>query len=171
MVFLERMMRMIMETIVRQAKEEDFPRVLELLYDISSIHHEGRPDIFKKGSAKYDQKDFIEILDDKDKPVFVAVDQVTGQVSGYAFCQCINNKENNVLHPYRSLYIDDLCVDRSMRNSGVGKKIFQAVKEYARMNDYHHIDLNVWELNKSAIRFYESCGMETQKRKMELKLE
>lgn len=156
-----------MDILVRQAKESDFPKVSELLYDISKLHHEKRPDIFKGNGAKYDETDFVRILKDHTKPVFVAENTQTDTVVGYVFCQSVINRENNVLHEYRSLYIDDFCVDNACRNCGIGRKLFDFVKEYAVSNDYHYIDLNVWELNESGIRFYESCGMKVQRRRME----
>ena len=89
-------------------------------------------------------------------------------VLGYCFCIIKRNAGHAVLNDFNSLYIDDFCVDPGCQKMGVGKMLFAAVKEYARQINVYEIDLNVWEFNEGAIRFYERCGFKTQRRHMEL---
>ena len=41
------------------AKEQDIPRISDLLAQVCPVHHNGRPDIFKVG-RKYSEKDLNE---------------------------------------------------------------------------------------------------------------
>ncbi len=66
----------------------DIPRILDLLKQVSAVHAEGRPDLFKIGT-KYSEADLNTILLDDTQPVFVAVNGAdsSAQILGYAFCQ------------------------------------------------------------------------------------
>ncbi len=151
----------------RRAGIGDSTRIGELLTDIAALHHNGRPDMFKAGSRKYSGDEFAALLKDENRPVFVAADE-NGRVVGYCFCMIVRYAAHAVFNDCFTLYIDDFCVDRECRGRGVGRILFEAVKAYAREIGVYNIDLNVWEFNQSAIRFYESVGMTTQRRRMEL---
>ena len=64
--------------------------------------------------------------------------------------------------------MDDLCVDEIARGEGIGRSLFNYVKEFARKNGCHNITLHVWECNSGAKAFYESLGLKTQYTSMEL---
>lgn len=156
-----------MDITIRKAQSSDSEGVLLLLEQIAELHHAGRPDIFKSNTKKYSKDDFAEILKDDAKPVFVAVDE-DDNVLGYVFCMLSETKDHAVLKDIRSLYIDDFCVDTSLRGQHIGKKLFEAVKNYAFEIGAYNIDLNVWEFNEGAIEFYQKCGFVTQRRRMEM---
>jgi len=157
-----------MNLTVRRAVSNDITGIISLLLQIAALHHEARPDVFKHGSKKYNEHDLAIIFQDETRPVFVAVDE-SDNVLGYCFCQVIGNS-HPVMHDHTKLYIDDFCVDENCRKQGVGKKLFAAALEYAKQLNVHAIDLNVWEFNEDAIKFYESFGFTTRSRKMELVL-
>lgn len=151
---------------IRNAKYSDSDGLLHLLEQIAAYHKAGRPDIFKAGCAKYTKGEIEEILDDEYKPVFVAADE-SNNILGYVFCKVIKYKSHAVFNDYNSLYIDDFCVDESVRGQHIGKRLFETVKHYAKELGVYNITLNVWEFNENAMKFYESCGMTTQRRNME----
>ncbi len=158
-----------MNITIRKAQNSDSKGVLRLLEQIAELHHQGRPDIFKSNTKKYTEDEFSEILKDKDKPIFVAVDE-DENVFGYVFCMVTSYKDHAVFNDYCSLYIDDFCVDEGARGQNIGKKLFEAIKTYAKEMGVYNIDLNVWEFNQGAIKFYEKCGFATQRRTMEMVL-
>ena len=51
------------------------------------------------------------------------------------------------------MYIDDLCVDPSVRGSGVAKALFEYAKSEAGRLGCHNVTLNVWTGNDRAERF------------------
>ena len=156
-----------MDIKIRRAESIHSAGVLRLLQQIAEYHHLGRPDIFKAGASKYNEDELAVMFDDADRPVFVAVDDA-GTVIGYCFCQIHRNAGHAVINDFSTLFIDDFCVDTSCRGRGIGHRLFNEVKEYAKGIGVYYIDLNVWEFNESAIKFYTKCGFSTQKRKMEL---
>ncbi len=72
--------------IIRKAEEKDIPRILELLKQVLQIHADIRPDIFIPGTTKYTIDELAELLKNKEKPIYVAVDE-NDVCRGYAFCQ------------------------------------------------------------------------------------
>ena len=156
-----------MNITIRKAVIKDTDKIIELLEGIALLHHEGRPDLFKTGTKKYDKQQLKTLFKDENRPVFVAVDELD-QVVGYCFCIIVNNEAHAVFNEFSTLYIDDFCVDANYRGAGIGKKLMHFVKEFAKEIGVYNIDLNVWEFNESAIRFYESCGFSTQRRRMEI---
>ena len=71
---------------IRDAKEKDIPRILELLKQVLQIHADIRPDIFIPDTTKYTTDELTELLKNKEKPVYVAVNEDDVCI-GYAFCQ------------------------------------------------------------------------------------
>lgn len=140
-------------------------RIDELLYQVDMVHHIGRPDLFKIGK-KYTDEELRAIIENDKTPIFVAVDE-KDKVLGYAFCIFQQHVDNNILTDIKTLYIDDLCVDESLRGEHIGKKLYEAVLAFAKENNFYNVTLNVWSCNQSAMRFYESCGLKPQKVGME----
>ena len=153
---------------IRPAVESDIPRLEELLYQVHGLHAEGRPDIFIPGCKKYTAEQLRGILDDSvNTPVFVVV--ADGLLAGYCFC--VRQVQTAAsMQKISTLYVDDLCVDASMRGRGIGKVLYDHAVNYARKNGYYNLTLNVWACNPSAMRFYEKCGLSVQKVGMELVL-
>lgn len=151
---------------VRKAKLSDIPRILELLLQVDMVHHQGRPDLFKGPATKYDAEQLEQILQDAGTPVFVC-QSGEGKVLGHAFCIHKQVVGDAVLTDVRTLYIDDICVDETARGQGVGRALYDHVKNYAREQGFYNITLNVWECNPGARRFYETLGLRPQKIGME----
>ncbi len=151
---------------IRRAEEKDIPRILELLVQVNMVHHLGRPDLFNGSATKYTKAELLPILSDEKTPVFAAVDE-TDTVLGYAFCIFKQYLNDNILTDIKTLYIDDLCVDETIRGKHIGKTLYDHVLAFAKANGCYNVTLNVWTCNASAMRFYEKCGLKPQKIGME----
>lgn len=151
---------------IRMAEKGDIPRLIELLSEVLELHAKIRPDIFIPGTTKYTDEELEALLEDVSKPIYVAADD-EDKVLGYAFCQLQEQPASNNMIPFRSMYIDDLCVDSSCRGRHIGEKLLEYVKEEARRLGCYEVTLNVWSGNDGAELFYEKMGMRTMKRYME----
>lgn len=149
---------------IRKAEERDIKGLIKLLYQADAVHHSIRPDLFKSNTPKYDEQELERILTDDTKPIFVYDD---GDVLGHAFCQIIEIKDHRLLQNIKTLYIDDICVDESVRGKHIGLALYEYVRDYAKSIGCYNITLNVWEGNDSAYCFYKSMGMQIQKTGME----
>ena len=151
---------------IRRAKESDMDGINSLLCQVLTVHHNGRPDLFKANAKKYTDEELKTILKDDSRPIFVGVDEEEN-VMGYAFCVYQQHIGNNILTDVKSLYIDDLCVDEQIRGQHVGRQLYEYVLDYAKQTGCYNVTLNVWACNESARKFYEKCGLVPQKIGME----
>ena len=151
---------------VRFACEKDIPQMNSLLYQVERVHQQGRPDLFKEVAKKYTDNELKDMLKDKTKPIFAAVDE-NDVMKGYAFCIFQEHKGDNVLTDIKTLYIDDLCVDENCRGQHIGSVLYEAVKKFAKEQGCYNVTLNVWECNPSARKFYEKAGLKPYKTGME----
>ena len=153
---------------IRLANTSDIPGMIRLLRQVGQVHHDIRPDLFRDGAQKYSPSDLEALLQDAARPIFVGVED--GRMLGYCFCILEEVKDNPVLCDVKSLYIDDLCVDETIRGKHVGTKLYDHVCAYARSIGCRSVTLNVWCGNDSAMGFYESRGMKPRKVYMETAL-
>ena len=152
---------------VRFACEKDIPQMNSLLYQVERVHQQGRPDLFKEGAKKYTDNELKDMLKDKTKPIFAAVDE-NDVMKVYAFCVFQEHKGDNVLTDIKTLYIDDLCVDENCRGQHIGSVLYEAVKKFAKEQGCYNVTLNVWECNPSARKFYEKSWLKPYKTCMEV---
>ncbi len=151
---------------IRRAIEQDMEGINRLLFQVNLVHHQGRPDLFKYGTKKYTDEQLKAIIHDDSRPILTAVDE-SGTVLGYAFCVFQQHIGDNILTDIKTLYIDDLCVDETLRGEHIGSRLYRAVLDYARKHGCYNVTLNVWSCNESAMKFYEACGLKPQKVGME----
>ncbi len=177
---------------IRRAEEQDIDGILRLLSQVLEVHAAIRPDLFISGRTKYTHEELSKMVVDDERPIYVAFegdaktensdkdtsDKDTSDkeasaeidVLGYAFCVLKDEPAANCVYPHREVYIDDLCVDESVRGKDVAKSIYEYVKKEASALGYDYITLNVWEGNVPATKFYEKMGMTPRKTMMECKL-
>ncbi len=152
---------------IRKATTTDIPAILRLLVQVNMVHHNGRPDIFKGPSTKYNEEQLSVIVTDPENPVFVCEDE-NGEVRGHAFCVSRQAVGDPILTDIKTMYIDDICVDETYRGHGAGKALYEYVVQYARQNGFYNITLDVWSCNPGAQKFYEALGLKPQKIGMEM---
>ena len=151
---------------IRRALEKDIVKIGELLSQVCLVHHNGRPDIFKKG-RKYSDEELKVLIKDESRPILVSTNE-NDEVMGYCFCIYQQHTDSSALTDIKTLYIDDLCVDEGLRGRHVGKALYEAAVKLARESGCYNLTLNVWSCNPSAMRFYEAQGLLPQKVGMEL---
>ena len=154
-----------MEVTVRKAEIKDIEKVSKLLSEVLELHAKLRPDIFISGTTKYTKEELTNIKND-DTPVFVAINN--SEVVGYAFCIIKRQPFSTNMIDFKTLYIDDLCVDEECRGKHVGTILYKYVLNYAKEIGCYDVTLNVWEGNDNARVFYEKMGMFVKETQMEV---
>lgn len=151
---------------IRRAQVKDIPAIIKLLSEVLEIHASIRPDIFKPGTTKYTNDELAKLIKDDQKPIYVAVND-EDEVLGYVFTQLQEQPFSTNMVQFKSIFIDDLCVDSAARSQGVGRALLDFVKEEGKRLGCYEITLNMWAGNNSAIRFYEKNGLKTKETTME----
>ena len=150
---------------IRFACDRDIPGMIDLLQQVGEVHHRIRPDLFRSGAQKYDEAALNALLTDPNRPILAA--EIEGKLVGYAFCILQITENDPVLCDRKVLYIDDLCVEETLRGQGIAGALYERVLEYARELGCDAVTLNVWCGNENAMKFYEKCGLKPQKIGME----
>lgn len=150
---------------VRFAKENELGRVNELREQVNALHVAGKPDTFKPGFTRELQDYVNAIRDDPDKDIVVA--ERGGVVCGYAVINYVNRPENPYMYERRYLDIDEFGVDEGFRRQGVATEMIAFIRGVAASKGFKRVELNMWEFNDAALKFYEAAGFKTFRRYME----
>lgn len=150
---------------IRFAEPRDVPGILSLLRQVGQVHHEGRPDLFRKGAQKFSASQVLAMLNVSQTPIFTAVED--GEVVGYGFCELRTYQQDPLFYDRKELYIEDLCVDENHRGTHIGSAIYDTICRFAQEQGCYSVTLNVWSCNPGAVKFYEAMGLVPQKVTME----
>jgi ribosomal protein S18 acetylase RimI-like enzyme len=132
--------------VVRPAEPKDRQQLLELMAGYFAFYH--TPFTRPKVGA------LLDLLEqDPDRGVQLVAD-ADGRLQGFAsLYTCIDT-----LVADRILVMNDLFVDPSLRNHGVGAALFDACLAYATAHGYARVDWVTAEDNRDAQRFYDRHG-------------
>lgn len=157
-----------MSATIRTAIKEDHPAIITIGFETQAIHAEAYPTIFRQGVSGIPLEYFTRTLASEDATVFVA--EVEKQVVGYVFLNVHDTPPYEYLMPRRVTEISDIAVLKAYNSKGIGHQLFAASVEWAKARGATDLELQVWELNKNAITFYERLGMVPINRTMSLSL-
>lgn len=152
--------------LIRRAEKKDISGIKKLLGQVLAVHHKGRADLFKAIGQKYADSELEELIKKTENPIFVCEDE-NCEIIGHCFCQTVVHEETPATYAYKTLYIDDLCIDEKSRGNHVGKTMYEFVKNFAKENGYYNVTLHAWECNPNAVGFYSHLGMKIQQYTME----
>ena len=151
---------------IRFAREDELDRVNELRRQVNELHVAGKPEVFKPGFCD-DLRDYIRtIFHDPEQKIVVAAENEA--VCGFAVLHHIFKPENPFMFERDFLDIDEFCVDETRRRQGVASAMVRFIKDFAKEQGFHRIELNMWEFNRDALAFYEAAGFTTFRRYMEM---
>ncbi len=114
---------------IRLAKKEDAKDILSLLEEVLLVHNKIRPDLYKEAGSKYNEEELNNIIADERYLIYVCEED--DKVVGHCIVIKEEKKETNSTLPYKSLYIDDLCVKEKYRNKGIATN--EAVEFYKKL--------------------------------------
>jgi diamine N-acetyltransferase len=97
--------------------------------------------------------------DQPHKEIIVA--ELASNIVGVAMLEIKQSPAYEALVPRRYAYLNELAVASTYQRQGIGKKLYAASIEWSRERGAASLELNVWEFNARAIRFYASVGMKT----------
>lgn len=157
------------EKMIRFAQESDLERVNEIRRQVNNVHVNGRPDIFRSEFCKELQDYIYEIWNDDNKDIIVI--EREGVICGFSCVQYVYKTESPYSNARKYYNIVEFGVDESYRRQKVGTELFEFIKKDAKKKEFDRIELDMWEFNESALKFYESIGFLTYRRYMEYKNE
>lgn len=151
---------------IRLATEADLPRVNELRRQVNDVHVAGKPEVFRPGFSEALQQHVYTLFAQEDHAILVA--ETEAGIVGFACLKFVDRPESPYRNAIRYLDVDEFGVDEMHRRQGIGRALFEAVRDLARKHGLARIELNMWEFNEGALRFYESIGFSTYRRYLEM---
>ena len=136
-----------------------YEELAPLMYNIASSHVQMRPDLFPEQHIMT-KKEFKKRL--KIKGVFGIAAYENNILCGY--CLCLNKTFGSRLKPEnKAIWIDEFYICEEFRRKGYGKLLFEEVKRTALNKSCSLIEFDVWSLNETAVKFYDSLGCTNQR--------
>lgn len=131
---------------VREARKEDFPRVLELINELAVFENE--PDAVEVTIEELEENGQG---DDSLFKCFVGL--YNNKIEGISLCYPRFSTWKG-----KTIHLEDLIVTESMRGKGLGKALYDQVLQYAYDQKVRRVEWVVLDWNTNAIDFYEKTG-------------
>ncbi len=135
----------------------DLNAIDTIALQVHELHVKWRPDIFEHTDSIISKEELSELI--KEHNIFVV--KIDNIVVGYVLLSRRESKKNG--YRYRKqLDIDAMGVLDTYRNQGIGFKLLEFVKDYAKQNNFTIIRLTVNEENENARHLYEKVGFKVK---------
>lgn len=150
---------------IRKAEAADLPRIADLSQILQGIHADAMPELFKPPT---DSNLFCSWFSEKfgDSQAWIVVAEVSGKVVGYIYAQEEEKKDSWVSRNRKAFYLHHIVVEPKHENQGIGHALMTALIQEAKARDLNHFELDVWNFNRKAQRFFKDYGFEPISLKM-----
>ena len=137
--------------IIRKGVKKDIPQVLDLIKELAEF--ENAPDQVTNTTERLENDGF------GNQPVYdLFVAESENKIIGMAITYFRYSTWKG-----KNLYIEDLIINEKFRREGIGLKIFEEVKKFAKNTSCVGISLQVLDWNKIGINFYKKLNMKFDK--------
>ena len=154
--------------IFEQAKLEDFDAVNRLAKQVTE-HHAQWNKTLEVVEETYPMDFYLECIQEKPERDVMYVARLDGNVVGFMRFY-LWETNSAVSAKRRMLSIDDLGVDITLRNQGIGQEMMAKLRVLAKEWGCERIHLYVDAENESAYRYYLKCGFRVRNMGMGLTL-
>ena len=137
--------------IIRKGVKKDIPQVLDLIKELAEF--ENAPDQVTNTIERLENDGF------GNQPVYdLFVAESENKIIGMAITYFRYSTWKG-----KNLYIEDLIINEKFRREGIGLKIFEELKKFAKNTSCVGISLQVLDWNKIGINFYKKLNMKFDK--------
>lgn len=135
------------------AQSMDREAVNAIARQVHAMHVDWRPDIYEMADELYPEERFQNAV--KERQLYVA--KVGGLTVGYVLLK-IRNYDWAGMVRRKVMLVDEICVEESLRNQGIGKEMMEDVHALAKAFGCTDLQLGVYPQNDGAVAFYQKCG-------------
>ena len=145
-----------MSVTIRAATRDDVDPLASLRPAVHDQHVMAHPEFFKPVTRAAARADAETWLQQENAHVHIAV--ADGEAVGYLLAYLYVRPEGGLVRARRTLHIDQIAVLESQRGRGCGTALLGAARALARELGVDAIDLEVWDFNERARRFFIGQG-------------
>ena len=145
-----------MNMTIRAATRDDVDALALLRPSVHDQHVTAHPEFFKpvtRVAARAEAETWLQ-----QEHAHVRIAMADGEAVGYLLAQLYVRPEGGLVHARRTLHIDQIAVLESHRGRGCGTALLDAARALARELGVDAIDLEVWDFNERARRFFIGQG-------------
>jgi ribosomal protein S18 acetylase RimI-like enzyme len=152
--------------LLRPLTHDDYAAYLERVEELDAFHRNALPEFFRapEGEPARTVESFQAALADPD--VLLLGAWLDGELAGFAHAIVRVIEQRWIIVGRRHVIIDNLAVGPRWQRRGLATALVDAVTEWARQRNAQQLELDVWEANADALRFYEAAGFATQRRRL-----
>lgn len=154
-----------MSVIIRPAAEADKQAINELRKQVLLVHAAGKPEFFPAAFSK-ELADYLNVMFIQENSEVLVAEGDDG-IIGFACVEYIDRPGSPYRMPVQYCHVIEFGVDEHHRRQGIGRALFETIKRRAHDKGFGRIELDMWEFNERALRFYEAIGFRTYRRYME----
>lgn len=155
---------------VREAVSNDYFDISNLAIEVHNLHVKNRSDVYMDINNPLLNEHFDDLLNSDNTKLLVVENTDNKELVAYSIVKSMTTQSIPILVPRIFIFIDDFCVKSNYKKNGIGRLLFQHIVDYAKAEEASSLQLSVWQFNEDAIKFYETMGMSTRNRRMELNL-
>lgn len=131
---------------IREAREDDMPRVLELIKELARFEKE-------EDAVELTVEELVQDGFGKNKLFHCFVAEISNIIQGMAL---VYPRYSTWKGP--AVHLEDLIISKEMRGNGLGSALLDEVVKYGYKLGVKRIVWEVLDWNETAINFYESKG-------------
>ena len=150
------------------ATEKYLDDLVLLNREVQNLHVRFEPEIFKKPDHDEIKFFFKDVLKDENKKVFICLDEQRSV--GYILLQIGGHEGHAFCYAQKWIYIDHIGVSKKYRGKGIGKRLIDSAKKFAKEHQINRLMLDVWTVNENAKGFFKKQGFNTFNERMRLEL-
>ena len=147
----------------RQASIADIAAINALFWELDTDAINSQPQHFQRGGRAREY--LSDLVSDENSDFLLAV--FDGEIVGFSLLFSKETKDLSLLVPCKYAYIQDFVVKSTHRNRGVGSRLMDASKSWAKAHGAEYLRLSVLPDNENAQRFYSRHGLTRQMISME----
>lgn len=153
---------------IRPISPNDFEEVNALFEEVDKMHREWYAERFQKATPPRSKEYLTQLIEDAFSELLLAV--YDGNIAGMVLLFDKPFPEHRLVIPQRFLYIDIIVVSEKFQGNGMGQKLFEASKQWAKDRNLTRMEIHVYDKNQKALRFYEKLGFLPLKHELEIRI-
>ena len=135
------------------ATMKDREAVNALARQVHALHVAWRPDLYEMVDELYS----VERMQAEISARQLYVAKLEGNIVGYVLLKIRNYDWPGVVKR-KVMVVDEICVEKSLHNHGIGKAMMEDVHALAKVFRCTDLQLGVYPQNDEAVGFYQKCG-------------
>jgi ribosomal protein S18 acetylase RimI-like enzyme len=148
---------------IRVARAPDFPGLAKLVDEVDALHRIAMPWLFREGADPRHEQALAEFSSQEDHAILVA--ETDGTLAGAIWVYLRAPSRHVIVQPTTVAEIDMLVVASTSRRQGIGSQLVLAALAWAEERGATRTELGAYELNQTALAFWEAVGFKTLSRR------